>query len=310
MRVADLNIAAGAYRFGFNGKENDNEVHSTVGAFQHYGLRMYDPRIGRFICVDPITNQYPWYTPYQFAGNKPIMAIDLDGLEEFSVVDYRDQFGNLYKTEIRLVGESGVLQNQQIVHRSEVRFDGAGNATVNYLGSRSGSSRGQNAFGNSIERTNALGEDGNGNAIKYIIPKPFPVKSKIHDLNTGKKTNKEGLATYYTVGPSVFNNYFTRLYYDANGTSLGSLDPDEAINPITLTKTDAPALYTGSEPSNIADLPYNVNAIPESPFDRGAPPEVFPTITKPGSIGTDGCAIGAQGGDGRTVENDQCDGLN
>lgn len=32
--------------------------------------------------MDPLTKSYPWYTPYQFAGNKPIWAIDLDGLEE------------------------------------------------------------------------------------------------------------------------------------------------------------------------------------------------------------------------------------
>ena len=32
--------------------------------------------------VDPLTSSYPWYTPYQFAGNKPIWAVDLDGLEE------------------------------------------------------------------------------------------------------------------------------------------------------------------------------------------------------------------------------------
>ncbi len=32
--------------------------------------------------VDPLTSSYPWYTPYQFAGNKPIAAVDLDGLEE------------------------------------------------------------------------------------------------------------------------------------------------------------------------------------------------------------------------------------
>ena len=37
----------------------------------------------RFLSVDPLTKDYPWYTPYQFAGNKPIMAIDLDGLEEY-----------------------------------------------------------------------------------------------------------------------------------------------------------------------------------------------------------------------------------
>lgn len=32
--------------------------------------------------MDPITKDYPWYTPYQFAGNMPIWAVDLDGLEE------------------------------------------------------------------------------------------------------------------------------------------------------------------------------------------------------------------------------------
>jgi hypothetical protein len=38
--------------------------------------------LGRFLSVDPITGGYPWYTPYQFAGNKPIQYIDLDGAEE------------------------------------------------------------------------------------------------------------------------------------------------------------------------------------------------------------------------------------
>jgi hypothetical protein len=33
--------------------------------------------------VDPLTRSYPWYTPYQFAGNNPIKFIDLDGLEEY-----------------------------------------------------------------------------------------------------------------------------------------------------------------------------------------------------------------------------------
>ncbi len=73
----------GSYRYGFNGKENDNEVEG-VGNQIDYGMRVYDPRIGRFMSVDPLIRQYPWYTPYQFAGNKPIFAVDLDGLEEAS----------------------------------------------------------------------------------------------------------------------------------------------------------------------------------------------------------------------------------
>lgn len=76
--------AGNGYRYGFNGKENDNEVKGE-GNQQDYGMRIYDPRLGRFLSVDPLTKEYPWYTPYQFAGNKPIEAIDLDGAEEFYI---------------------------------------------------------------------------------------------------------------------------------------------------------------------------------------------------------------------------------
>ncbi len=70
----------GSYRYGFNGKENDNEVKG-VGNQIDYGERMYDPRVGRFMRVDPLSHQYPELTPYQFDGNSPITFIDQDGLE-------------------------------------------------------------------------------------------------------------------------------------------------------------------------------------------------------------------------------------
>lgn len=70
----------GNYRHGFNGKENDDELNGP-GTLQDYGLRMYDPRVGRFLSVDPLTASYAYYSPYQFAGNSPIKNIDLDGGE-------------------------------------------------------------------------------------------------------------------------------------------------------------------------------------------------------------------------------------
>jgi RHS repeat-associated protein len=73
--------AGGEYRYGFNGKENDKEVKGIEGSHQDYGMRMYDPRVGRFFSSDPLMFDYPFYTPYQFAGNKPITSIDLDGAE-------------------------------------------------------------------------------------------------------------------------------------------------------------------------------------------------------------------------------------
>ncbi|MBL0202335.1 MAG: RHS repeat-associated core domain-containing protein [Chitinophagaceae bacterium] len=71
-----------SYKFGFNGKENDAE-----NGLQDYGFRFYNTGLCRFLSVDPLTKDYPWYTPYQFAGNKPIEAIDLDGLEEEKKVE-------------------------------------------------------------------------------------------------------------------------------------------------------------------------------------------------------------------------------
>ncbi len=66
------------YRYGFNGKENDSDWE-----VQDYGFRIYKPELGKFLSVDPLTQSYPWYTPYQFAGNKPIVCSDLDGAEEY-----------------------------------------------------------------------------------------------------------------------------------------------------------------------------------------------------------------------------------
>jgi len=68
------------YRYGFNGKENDAETGT-----QDYGARIYNPALGKFLSVDPKANLYPMLTPYQFASNTPIQAVDLDGMEAFIV---------------------------------------------------------------------------------------------------------------------------------------------------------------------------------------------------------------------------------
>ncbi|MCF8218610.1 MAG: hypothetical protein K9J21_06480 [Bacteroidales bacterium] len=80
--LTDGNYSSGSYRFGFNGKEMDNEVKG-IGNQYDYGFRIYSPRIAKFLSVDPLTASYPWLTPYQFGSNTPIAAIDIDGLEAY-----------------------------------------------------------------------------------------------------------------------------------------------------------------------------------------------------------------------------------
>jgi len=68
------------YRYGFNSKENDNEVYG-LGNLQDYGARMYIPQIVRFPSVDPVSAKYPDLSSYQFASNNPIANLDVDGKE-------------------------------------------------------------------------------------------------------------------------------------------------------------------------------------------------------------------------------------
>ena len=62
----------------YNGKELFDDADMN---WYDYGFRNYDPQIGRFMQLDPLTDSYPFLTPYQYASCDPITNIDIDGLE-------------------------------------------------------------------------------------------------------------------------------------------------------------------------------------------------------------------------------------
>ncbi len=86
MMMVGRSFSSEGYRFGFNGKENDPELLINDETYD-YGMRMTSSRFGRFFSIDPLYQTYPWYSTYQFAGNKPIKYIDLDGKEEYNPQD-------------------------------------------------------------------------------------------------------------------------------------------------------------------------------------------------------------------------------
>ena len=83
--------AQSSYRYGFNGKENDNEVKGE-GNEQDYGMRVYDTRLGRFLSLDPLQEHYPELTPYQFSSNSPIANVDLDGKESLFFAEMLEKY--------------------------------------------------------------------------------------------------------------------------------------------------------------------------------------------------------------------------
>jgi RHS repeat-associated protein len=85
----------------------DNEVSGSGNQYD-YGFRIYNPRIGRFLSTDPLFKSYPELTPYQFASNTPIKAIDLDGLEaKEPEISFGDRMQFVIAYFIVKVGELG-----------------------------------------------------------------------------------------------------------------------------------------------------------------------------------------------------------
>ena len=97
----------GAHSYGFNGKEKDDEVKGA-GNELDYGLRIYDPRLGRFMSVDPLFKHFAWNSPYAFAENDVIRSIDLDGAEKFVTNDGKLIGGIAGGTQVRTVDAKNV----------------------------------------------------------------------------------------------------------------------------------------------------------------------------------------------------------
>ncbi len=67
-----------AYRFGFNGKEKDNETYGEGNEYD-FGERIFDPRLARWHKIDALFMFYSGTSPYSYALNNPISNSDYDG---------------------------------------------------------------------------------------------------------------------------------------------------------------------------------------------------------------------------------------
>lgn len=67
------------YRFGFNGMEKDDEVKGSGNSYTTE-FRQLDPRIGRWLSLDPLMAKFPHQSPYVSFDNSPILVVDPTGL--------------------------------------------------------------------------------------------------------------------------------------------------------------------------------------------------------------------------------------
>ncbi|NVK66965.1 MAG: hypothetical protein HWE22_20400, partial [Flavobacteriales bacterium] len=85
------------YSYSFQGMEADDEVKGEKNSYTTH-FRQYDPRIGRWLSLDPKMAKYPSASPYNAYHNNPIY--------------WTDPFGDDPPTEKQLIKELNKIKNQ------------------------------------------------------------------------------------------------------------------------------------------------------------------------------------------------------
>jgi RHS repeat-associated protein len=63
----------------FDTSGSQNPLIDPVAFAYDFGARMYDPRVGRFLSIDPLAGKYPGLSPYAAFNNNPVYYIDPTG---------------------------------------------------------------------------------------------------------------------------------------------------------------------------------------------------------------------------------------
>jgi RHS repeat-associated protein len=103
------------YRRGFNGMEKDDDLKGDGNSYTTE-FRQLDPRVGRWLSVDPIMK--PHLSPYNSMSNNPIIRIDPNGDDDYFNSDgsYNRKMSKKYNNNgshnIYVLGADGVSKKE------------------------------------------------------------------------------------------------------------------------------------------------------------------------------------------------------
>ncbi len=93
--------------YKFTGHERDDEAGLTI---DFMNARTYDPITGRFMQVDPLSDQFAGWAPYHYVHNNPLRLIDPTGMAACEVnepckSDFAPDAGQIFNAQMNSVKE-------------------------------------------------------------------------------------------------------------------------------------------------------------------------------------------------------------
>lgn len=195
------------YRYGFNGHEKDDEVKGGGNSLD-FGARIHDPRLGRFLSVDPLQAKYASKTPYHFCSDNLTNRVDRNGKDDFifHTITYATTYRINGKTEVT----SRTVNSVEVIKTNTTNTYTAHNVIVT------------EDLSNNTTTATEVSKDVRGDAGKYLseywdaISEQYPQQISAQGENSGTKN--------YTDARARKNNYeFNKNETEINEASLAAM---------------------------------------------------------------------------------------
>ncbi len=275
------NYSSDSYRFGFQGQEKDDEINGSTGTSYAFEYRIHDPRVGRFLSIDPLAAKYPHNSPYAFSENRVVASLELEGLEAWDMNSHDPNYQMMTPEQ----------REQFRDNAQKPAFEGI--LTGSILGELGVALRGAWLIGGRTAMLKLLGkrgvEEGATQAVERITGIPMVVspmdvlqaarKGGRFIGNLSKMEGKEAQrAAEYLEGGSTLERIdrgpgkTADFIVDGKVTEFKSLDPSDAVNHSTaVTRLQAGAGKEGVQVIDLDMRPANGTASDaRSVYDRFA----------------------------------------